>query len=521
MDSAVGAGGHRPATRLARLVADLGPVLRVVTGPAERPVEGLTILDPAEPGGPAGDLAVLGVGLVPATAADALTRLAGCAALLLKPPAATDPAVADAATAAGVTVVEVAPGVAWEQLLLLLRRTLDPVTVVGDDGTGDLFQLANEIAALLDAPVTIEDPAFRVLAFSAGQEDTDAGRVATVLGRRVPGSYQDRLVRSGVFRELAATTGPVFVPAVFPGERPRVAVAVRAGSTVLGSVWAVVGGPPTGQRAAAFRAAAEIVVPHLLRERATLSGGSRIRAEFLAALLAREGDPADAVRRLGLSGTPVCVVAVEVDAAGGAGQVAETHRVADALGLHLRLVHRSTAVVALDATVYGLLPITGESAALRVVEEFVERSGSRTSLRAAVGRVVEDPAAVAGSRADADDVLHLLARTGATTASVRTVRTDLLVLRLAAGERDLPEDTLVAGALRYDAEHGADLTGTLSAYLDAFGDVGRAAARLHVHPNTFRYRLSRLAEVTGADLGDPDVRLGALIDLRLLRLRGR
>jgi DNA-binding PucR family transcriptional regulator len=36
-----------------------------------------------------------------------------------------------------------------------------------------------------------------------------------------------------------------------------------------------------------------------------------------------------------------------------------------------------------------------------------------------------------------------------------------------------------------------------------------------VHPNTFRYRLRRLAEVAGIDLDDPEDRFAVLLQLRL------
>jgi DNA-binding PucR family transcriptional regulator len=57
---------------------------------------------------------------------------------------------------------------------------------------------------------------------------------------------------------------------------------------------------------------------------------------------------------------------------------------------------------------------------------------------------------------------------------------------------------------------------TLQAYFDAFGDMGAAAAQVNVHPNTFRYRLRRITEVFGLDLDDPDERLVAELQLRLL-----
>ena len=40
---------------------------------------------------------------------------------------------------------------------------------------------------------------------------------------------------------------------------------------------------------------------------------------------------------------------------------------------------------------------------------------------------------------------------------------------------------------------------TLRAYLDCDLDVGRAARALYVHPNTVRYRLRRIGELTGLD----------------------
>ncbi len=42
-----------------------------------------------------------------------------------------------------------------------------------------------------------------------------------------------------------------------------------------------------------------------------------------------------------------------------------------------------------------------------------------------------------------------------------------------------------------------------------------AATALRVHPNTLRYRLRRIGEVSGLDLGDPQSRFAATIALRL------
>ncbi|HEY7174839.1 MAG TPA: helix-turn-helix domain-containing protein, partial [Micromonosporaceae bacterium] len=68
----------------------------------------------------------------------------------------------------------------------------------------------------------------------------------------------------------------------------------------------------------------------------------------------------------------------------------------------------------------------------------------------------------------------------------------------------------------YDAEHNTNLVETLRAWLDAFGDVIAAAASMYVHPNTFRDRLRRLAEVGGIDLANPEARFAAMLQLRVL-----
>ena len=84
---------------------------------------------------------------------------------------------------------------------------------------------------------------------------------------------------------------------------------------------------------------------------------------------------------------------------------------------------------------------------------------------------------------------------------------------LVAEDPDLAEGP-VARLREWDAAHGTALAQSVAAYLDAFGNVGAAARRLHVHANTVRYRVRRAVEVSGLDLDDPDQRLVATVLLR-------
>jgi DNA-binding PucR family transcriptional regulator len=69
--------------------------------------------------------------------------------------------------------------------------------------------------------------------------------------------------------------------------------------------------------------------------------------------------------------------------------------------------------------------------------------------------------------------------------------------------------------LEHDRERHGDLALSLLAWLEASQNVQSAAERLHVHPNTLRYRLRRVRQLAPIDLDDPDQRLATWLELRL------
>jgi hypothetical protein len=65
--------------------------------------------------------------------------------------------------------------------------------------------------------------------------------------------------------------------------------------------------------------------------------------------------------------------------------------------------------------------------------------------------------------------------------------------------------------LEYDAHHGADLVDTIRVFLACGGSWQDAARRLHIHPNTLRYRITRIEDLTHRNLSD----MGDRVDLFL------
>ncbi len=74
--------------------------------------------------------------------------------------------------------------------------------------------------------------------------------------------------------------------------------------------------------------------------------------------------------------------------------------------------------------------------------------------------------------------------------------------------------------LQADVRHHTRYVPTLAAYLRANRRLKPAAAALHVHVNTLRYRLARIERLLGTDLEDVDGRFLLELAVRLLEARG-
>ncbi len=274
---------------------------------------------------------------------------------MLRAPVPLTDEVRAAADAAGVALLGLTRGASWAQLAAMLRSLLaegdvgvaEPETL-GGLPSGDLFALANAIAALLDAPITIEDRSSRVLAFSGRQDEADPSRVETILGRQVPERYARILEDRGVFRELYRSDRPVFVEPIPDADgftMPRVALAVRAGDEILGSIWAAVhraadrrarrGTPRGGQARGAAPAAAaggrRRRAPAARRPGQHRPGGRRRRRAR------RSSGSASPTSRCWCSASRSTSAGRQGDDRGGGARCAhERQRLGDAFAMHLR-----------------------------------------------------------------------------------------------------------------------------------------------------------------------------------------
>ncbi|MFJ6635264.1 PucR family transcriptional regulator [Streptomyces sp. NPDC091376] len=552
LTSAGGAATPPAPGTLGQLVDGIGGTrIRLLVAPAGlgAPVSGTVIHDPGDPlpPSPAAVLLLVGSGVGSASDTDVLRGAAeaGFTAVVVKRRGQDAQRFLDEARSCGVAVLAADDELPWRSVDATLSCTLasfgsGALTGSAPPGSvpaagGELFELADALAVVVGGSVAIEDLDQNVIAYSklTGVR-IDAVRERGILQRRVPDMPEQRRQ----YRQVLAAAGPVRFPAMAE-ELPRAAVAIRAGTLPLGTLWAIE--PEQGLTAKAGEAlveAARLAAPHLLQALNLPEAERRMRRDTLRAVLNNAGPPPDeAAEALGLRpGTRFCL-AVFAPGGGQTGAAGNGRRgAADAALLtHAESVltrhcaaHRADATVAATAgAVYVLLSAAAPGVGRRFAEGALValRRAAGEDVRAAVTRPYDDLGRAAALRREADAILRATAGRGrkdpvATTADVRhRILLDRLGDEL---ERDpwlrLSE---IDELLEHDRTGGTDYAATAVAWLDALGDIATAAARLKVHPNTLRHRLRRIRELFRVDLDDPDVRLAAWLELRRAAESGR
>jgi hypothetical protein len=461
------------------------------------------------------------------SALDVVTRCGelGACAVLLRTDGPLPAALLAAAEAAGVALLAAPSDAAWGQLHTLVRTARSASSQRRDSAAplGDLFGLADAVSSLVGGAVTVEDEQSVVLAYSSTAHPVDGPRRDTILGRRVPAEWLTRLHESGVFRRLWSSDEVVRVE--LPGIVNRLAIAVRAGGEALGSIWVQEGDRPLGSEAEqALREAASMAALHLLRARSGEDLERRRAGEQLRAVLDGRLPATLLTEQLHLAPDEgLVVLALELVEGGDEDVTAVVDRAVDLVVLSCRAFRRRVVAAASDRTVYAVLPgrAGGAAEARQLAADLAARvaTGLRVQVRSCVADRPDGLPGLATARRDVDLALRVLSMRGAAEqVHVEDVRSACILLQLRDVAADRPD--LLAGKVRLlqasDRDRQTSYVATLRAFLDGFGDVRVAADLVGVHPNTFRYRLRRLAELAGLDLDDPVERLVVQLQLHLL-----
>ncbi|MFE7384694.1 PucR family transcriptional regulator [Streptomyces zhihengii] len=371
---------------------------------------------------------------------------------------------------------------------------------------GDYQDLVDEISALLNAPATLENRDFGLIAFGAHEGDDaamDPVRTRSILTRRSTPAVRAWFEDFGIAR----ATGPLRIPAAPEAgvNRDRICLPVRHRGVVLGYVWLLDTDPGPGpeQLAAAMEVTERIGGLLADEERA----GADLSRELRAVLTAPRGGPYDtAATALGnalgedadglhmlVCVTPwragdapsarslpgaaaLCTLRLRAGAASG-----------EALAALVRVRAADTAApaAAVAARLRGPVPGTGPAVGCGISDArrgLAELDTAWREAASAARAVLAEARFGPVARWSEIGAYRLLTALPAETAGDRSVR------------------GLLAPAHR-------ELARTAEVFLDHAGQAGRTAAALGIHRQTLYYRLSRVEQLTGLDLDDGEHRL--------------
>jgi sugar diacid utilization regulator len=451
---------------------------------------------------------------------------AGYVAMVYKSNGTPDDALRVAARENGMALFRASDSVPWNQLAEVMDAAVIPHRQSGrtlvDIRPGDLFDLANTVAAQAGGAVAIADPEQTILAYSTlHDQPIDETRRSSILRLHVPHSVQtDR-----DYRRVHAAAEPLDVTTEDPLLR-RTAVAIRAGKSILGSLWLQeIADHHNPDANRILQEAANVAALHILHKRTTYVSNLTRQIDLVQPLLFDPKRAELAGIQLGISAASIRVAAIGVWPSDAIA--------AETLQSRLRLfdtirtacaIRMPTAVCGLsDSIVYIVLPQTTASSRhfqrgeiLKIVQN-ARRLFSRPVL-AALGT-----AATIGqletSRINAESVLSELVRSVAegridadsddVVADDESLGSRLQLRQIVSALRTsglLPGSHAVRIA-EYDEQHKKSFEETIHAYLSCGGNAIEAAKSLDVHVNTVRYRLSRVVALFDIDLDDPETRL--------------
>jgi sugar diacid utilization regulator len=391
-------------------------------------------------------------------------------------------------------------------------KPLTPPTAPIDD----IFAFCNHVAWQAGGPVLMYDSAWGVIAYSTLNQGLDDVRRSIILRRELPTDDSVAGVRRASEERFEAGTSCFEVPYMPGVQTRRVAAPIRLLGVHVGSLWIAESAGPLHPQVLdiADHAAKEASLYFQLRDDQRRREADR----FARMLLEGNQDEVLLGQYLGIpAASRVRVVAVwhgEDDLRDEAREVARVLAEQQSVE-HLRLETEDRIYLAFydgSGSAEHLTPS---------VRAFARAMGAADDrLLVGAGRTTTRLRHAPTSKADADRVISYLRRTpGERVGSVNTLRSQIALMRLVEildGQFEPLPDPLRALAPLEPNDRDEALR-ALDAYFTHPGNISQAARELHVHPNTFRYRLAKVSDLLGVDLDDRDERL--LLEIELLRQR--
>ena len=413
---------------------------------------------------------------------------------------------------------------------LNIHRVLTQLVLDG----GDLRALAETMADLIGQSISIETDRFEALASHNIAAYDEARRYTLSEGRTDPRLVQ-ALNERGILGEIRDTLRPVHIPQMADVglEMERILAPIVVHGEIYGYLWIIADDRPLSDLdRMAIESGSTIAALMLLHQEAVQSAEASLKGGLLSQLIQggaeREAVLTDQALRYGLDlNAPYALLLVELPEARGNGA---KHRSADRasqrlVGLYRRVnrlaeAERWRAVVGQFAGAVVVLA-QADSTAAEIAEQIHRAAGearSQTPPRIGISLLVRGAGSVPAAYSQCRDALHIARRLDDPRRTVAFSDLGYLHTLYQAGDGALASNPYAPGLRLLQREQQADLFHTLEVYLDAGGNGVQTAELLCIHRSTLNYRLTRIAEICGVELGDPAARTNLQVALKLLRL---
>jgi PucR family transcriptional regulator, purine catabolism regulatory protein len=405
-------------------------------------------------------------------------------------------------------------------------------------------KLVNEQYAVLRRALSAQERLERVVLSERGL-DALAGTLATLVGatvlvfdgrgemlgqhafRRPLAEGELETIRAEVLDHIQRRDSQQFMPELQdPGRALAIPVPSEAsvGGAPAPEAWLVAvkdDEPLSDFDRLALRQAVTIVALELLRERVAGDTERRLAGDVLAGLLAGELAGGDLKRRLEPFGLPeriaTFVLPTPVNGRAGLAQAAASEA---ALAGALRAEATSGLVASHGQLIGALIPGMPDDALFALGERVatrVQRELPAQDVHIGIGRAVpigEARRSYHEARCTVEALAFGLGH-GAKIATYRDLGSFQLLLSLQDDEAlKLYCDSVLGAIEQSEGYYGGELMRSLEAFIEENGQWERAAKRLFCHRHTLRYRIRRVEELTGRNLGSARDRIEFWLALR-------
>ncbi|MEJ2746514.1 MAG: PucR family transcriptional regulator ligand-binding domain-containing protein [Anaerolineae bacterium] len=395
----------------------------------------------------------------------------------------------------------------------------------------NLTDLAGTLAGLLQRSVTIEDPAFYILA-TAQQGPVDDAREQSVEHGRTPPQLSQRLFEAGIYDQLLEKMGPVRVAPMpeLDMTMERVVAPIIVDREIHGYIWVIAGDHPlTDLDEMAISHGATVAALILFKEQAVRQAEEALRGDFFEALLRGESESAafwEQAHTLNFHRERPCQILIVHGSLTVGGS---NYPLQDYVSNWLRS-HDLTALLSWrDGNLVVVLESSDDTAGQQTAQAIIQDlRHPAQSLLIGVGNRYSLEANKAGSirlsYEEAREALRIGLAFGQTEGFISFAELGLLhwLYHLPPEKRagNIYLERIQALAA-YDERRKTNLIHTLEVYLEQGGSLVEAAQALFIHRNTLLHRLERIEKLCEVSLRDPLQRLNMYTAVKSHRLHNK